>query len=100
MVSIIKSMPTLILGLLLVIGLGVTALLYRGHLEAAEAIRTDTRAAVAETAELIADRIPSAVLLGNHRSLRENLDLAKSTPAIQRLEVFRFDGAGGNPPEK
>jgi len=94
MVSIIKSMPTLILGLLLVIGLGVTALLYRGHLEAAEAIRTDTRAAVAETAELIADRIPSAVLLGNHRRLRENLDLAKSTPAIQRLEVFRFDGAG------
>ena len=94
MVSMSKSMPTLILGLLLVIGLGVTALLYRGHLEAAEAIRTDTRAAVAETAELIADRIPSAVLLGNHRSLREDLDLAQSTPAIQRLEVFRLDGAG------
>ena len=94
MVSMSKSMPTLILGLLLVIGLGVTALLYRGHLEAAEAIRTDTRAAVAETAELIADRIPSAVLLGNHRSLREDLDLVQSTPAIQRLEVFRLDGAG------
>ena len=88
----LRWVQMLLLGLILLLGFGVTGAFYDNYRDSVDTEKHNVRSSLERTTQLLSERIGQSVLLNNRSSIEQHLRLLETMPTIGAVVVADHQG--------